>query len=166
MPEQSNTVAQSEQSNHQTEEQFLTFLMGQDEYGVDILAVQEIHCWIEPRPMPNTPEYIRGVIDWRGTMVPIIDLRVRFKYTDTSCTPTTVVIILKTELADKTEGIIGIVVDAVADVYDIKKLDIKKSPSFGGKVDTKFIKGITKIKESMIVILETNQLIDWEALAE
>ena len=149
-----------------SEEQYLTFLMGKDEYGVDILAVQEIHCWIEPRPMPNTPDYIRGVIDWRGTIVPIIDLRVRFQYADISYESTTVVIILKTKVSDEQECIIGIVVDAVADVYDVSNKDLKKSPSLGSKIDTKYIKGMTQIKESMIIILETSKLIDLEELSQ
>lgn len=147
------------------ENQYLTFLMGKDEYGVDILAVQEIHCWVEPRPMPNTPDFIRGVIDWRGTIVPIIDLRIRFQYPDVSYSNTTVVIILKTKLADDMECIIGIVVDAVADVYDIKANDLKKAPRLGSNIDTKFIKGITRIKDSMIIILEITKLIDLEELS-
>jgi len=148
------------------EQQYLTFIMGNDEYGVDILSVQEIHCWVEPRPMPNTPDYIRGVIDWRGTIVPIIDLRVRFQYPESTYTSTTVVIILKTKLAGEQEGIIGIVVDAVADVYDVKADDLKKSPNLGNKIDTKFIKGMTKIEDSMIIILEIARLIDLDELTK
>ena len=146
------------------EQQYLTFIMGKDEYGVDILSVQEIHCWVEPRPMPNTPDYIRGVIDWRGTIVPIIDLRLRFQYPEATYTSTTVVIILKTKLSDEQEGIIGIVVDAVADVYDVKANDLKKSPNLGSKIDTKFIKGMTKIEDSMIIILDLAKLIDLDEL--
>jgi len=153
-------------STVQAEQQFLTFMMGQDEYGVDILAVQEIHCWVEPRPMPNTPDYIRGVIDWRGTIVPIIDLRVRFNYPEATYTSTTVVIILKTTLSKTDqECIIGIVVDAVADVYDVAINDLKLSPSLGSKIDTKYIKGLTKIEESMIIILDLAKMIDLEELA-
>ncbi len=155
----------SRKEKQHTEQQFLTFMMGSDEYGVDILAVQEIHCWVEPRPMPNTPDYIRGVIDWRGTIVPIIDLRVRFHYPDASYNTTTVVIILKTTLANsEQECVIGIVVDAVADVYDVAIGDLKKSPSLGSKVDTKYIKGITKIKDSMIIILDLEKMIDLDEL--
>ena len=154
-----------EETNESTEHQFLTFLMGKDEYGVDILAVQEIHCWTEPRPMPNTPDYIRGVIDWRGTIVPIIDLRVRFQYPEATYTATTVVIILQTKLAETDqECIIGIVVDAVADVYDVATVDLKKSPSLGSKIDTKYIKGLTKIEDSMIIILDLEKLINLEEL--
>lgn len=148
------------------EQQFLTFMMGQDEYGVDILAVQEIHGWIEPRPMPNTPDFIRGVIDWRGTIVPIIDLRVRFQYPEATYSSTTVVIILQTKLVNTEQDcIIGIVVDAVADVYDVAVADLKKSPRLGSKVDTKYIKGLTKIGDSMIIILNLETLIDLEELA-
>ncbi|PCI65151.1 MAG: chemotaxis protein CheW [Gammaproteobacteria bacterium] len=156
----------STESNSQ-EQQFLTFIMGKDEYGVDILAVQEIHIWVEPRPMPNTPEYIRGVIDWRGTIVPIIDLRVRFKYPEATYTDTTVVIILQTKMAGSDQVcIVGIVVDAVADVYDVSNENLKKAPNFGSKIDTKYIKGMTKINESMIIILDIERLINLEELTE
>jgi purine-binding chemotaxis protein CheW len=149
------------------EQQFLTFMMGKDEYGVDILSVQEIHIWVEPRPMPNTPDYIRGVIDWRGTIVPIIDLRVRFGYEEATYTETTVVIILKTKMADSGQVcIIGIVVDAVADVYDVDTDDLKKAPSLGSNIDTKYIKGITKIEDSMIIILDVGKLINLEMLSK
>lgn len=151
---------------HSEEQQFLTFLMGKDEYGVDILAVQEIHCWVEPRPMPNTPDYVRGVIDWRGTIVPIIDLRVRFKYPEATYTSTTVVIILQTKLdGHEQDCIIGIVVDAVADVYDVALVDLKKSPSLGSNIDTKYIKGLTKIGDSMIIILDLSKLVDLNELS-
>jgi len=157
-------IEKSDKTQH-AEQQYLTFMMGNDEYGVDILAVQEIHCWVEPRPMPNTPEYIRGVIDWRGTIVPIIDLRVRFKYAEATYESTTVVIILQTKLADTDqECIVGIVVDAVADVYDVRAEQLKKSPKLGSKIDTKYIKGMTKIEDSMIIMLDIEKLIDLEEL--
>lgn len=166
MAEAATNHVDKEGFEQNVEKQYLTFLMGKDEYGVDILAVQEIHCWVEPRPMPNTPEYIRGVIDWRGTIVPIIDLRVRFKYPEASYTSTTVVIILQTKLASTDQDcIIGIVVDAVADVYDVAASELKKSPSLGSKIDTKYIKGITKIEKSMIIILDLAMLIDLEELS-
>ncbi|MDQ7050968.1 MAG: chemotaxis protein CheW [Enterobacterales bacterium] len=167
MAEAAIKQADKDKSAAQEEQQFLTFMMGKDEYGVDILAVQEIHCWVEPRPMPNTPDYIRGVIDWRGTIVPIIDLRVRFGYPEATYTSTTVVIILKTTLSTtEQECIIGIVVDAVADVYDVAIADLKLSPSLGSKVDTKYIKGLTKIEESMIIILDLAKMIDLNELTQ
>ncbi len=145
--------------------QYLTFLMGKDEFAVDILSVQEIHGWVEPRPMPDTPDYIKGVIDWRGFIVPIVDLRIRFKYQSITYNKTTVVIILKTEIdQDNQSGIIGIVVDAVSDVYDISNNVIMPAPNMGIKVDIEYIKGIAKIANSMIVILKVGKLIAIDAL--
>ncbi len=146
-------------------QQYLTFNMGNDEYGVDILAVQEIHGWVEPRPMPDTPDYVKGVIDWRGAIVPIYDLRIRFDYELATYDKSTVVIILKSRIeSTNKEYIMGIVVDAVCNVHDINDELLKLAPSMGSKVDTQYIKGMTKIEDSMIVILNLNKLINLEEL--
>ncbi|MET1255051.1 chemotaxis protein CheW [Aliikangiella maris] len=143
--------------------QYLTFKMGDDEFGVDILSVQEIHGWIEPRPMPDTPPYIRGVIDWRETVVPIIDLRIRFAYDSVTYDKSTVVIILKSELQGVDHPfILGIVVDAVSDVHDVEKKSMREAPRLGGKIDTKYIKGIAKVHGEMIILLELNKLFKLE----
>lgn len=147
-------------------QQYLTFLMQNDEYGVDILAVQEIHGWIEPRPIPNTPDFIKGVIDWRGTIVPIVDLRLRFEYPEATYDKTTVVIILKADIDNLEHSVIvGIVVDAVSDVHDVVSENLRKAPALGNKVDTEYIKGIAKIKESMIILLDLGRLINLENLS-
>lgn len=145
--------------------QYLTFMMENDEYGVDILAVQEIHGWVEPRPIPNTPKHIKGVIDWRGTIVPIVDLRVRFDYSEISYDKTTVVIILKSELEDTQQSVvIGIVVDAVSDVYDVTPENMRDAPKFGGKVDTQYIESIAKVSDAMIILLDLGKLVNLEEL--
>ncbi|WP_196137322.1 chemotaxis protein CheW [Aliikangiella sp. G2MR2-5] len=145
--------------------QYLTFLMDKDEYGVDILAVQEIHGWVEPRPIPNTPEFIKGVIDWRGTVVPIADLRVRFGYKTVTYDKTTVIIIVRAFIQDAAEqAIVGIVVDAVSDVYDITSDNLREAPSFGNRVDTRYMKGIAKVEENMIVLLDLGKLINLDDL--
>jgi purine-binding chemotaxis protein CheW len=138
--------------------QYLTFMVGKDEYGIEILSVQEIHCWTEPRPMPDSPHWVVGIIDWREQVVPIIDLRIRFKYKPITYDKTTVVIILQSTLEQHTD-VIGIVVDAVAEVYDISSKQLKNAPEIGSKVDTEYIKGVTKIKNSMIIVLNTIELI-------
>ncbi len=167
MSETATETQKTSESEKNIDQQYLTFKMSDDEYGVDILAVQEIHCWVEPRPLPNTPEYIRGVIDWRGTMVPIVDLRVRFQYPEAQYNNTTVVIILQTKIASSNqECIIGIVVDAVADVYDVAFDDLKKAPNLGSKIDTKYVKGLTKIGDSMIIILDIEKLINLDELTD
>lgn len=158
----------SEQTAGKKSEQYLTFIMGADEYGIDILAVQEIHGWIEPRPIPNTPDYICGVIDWRGTVVPIVDLRVRFGYEEATYNKTTVVIILKANFSEVEQNsvIIGMVVDAVSDVHDVNAEDLRAAPSFGSKVDTRYIKGLANLEENMIVLLDLGKLVDLDELSE
>lgn len=148
-------------------EQYLTFLIGKDEYGIDILAVQEIHGWIEPRAIPNTPDFIKGVIDWRGTVVPIVDLRVRFGYDNATYNKTTVVIILQAGIENTESGsvILGMVVDAVSDVHDVLPENLRVAPSFGSKVDTRYIKGLAKLEENMILLLELSKLVSLDDLS-
>src|SRR5215510_408011 len=98
--------------------QYLTFLLADTEYGLDILRVQEIRCWDTVTPLPNTPEYVRGVMNLRGTIVPIIDLRQRFGLESMVYGPTTVVVVLNV-MHDHGRRIMGVVVDAVLDVYNI-----------------------------------------------
>ena len=139
-------------------DQFLTFVLGDEEYGVDILRVQEIKGWDSVTPIPNTPEYIKGVINLRGTIVPIVDLRQRFKMPEIEYGPITVVIVLKIECADR-DRIMGIVVDGVSDVYDVPADEMKAAPDFGNVVDTEFVHGLATVEEKMIIILDIDHLL-------
>lgn len=141
------------------EQQYLTFIMSGEEYGVDILAVQEIRGWEAPTLIPNSPSYIRGVINLRGTIVPIMDLRLRFHLDEIEYTATTVVIILKFD-SDQGERVLGIVVDAVSDVYTIADEDSKKPPELTEDENSDFIKGLVNISEKMIILLDVEQLLN------
>ena len=161
----SDSKQNQKSENATTVNQYLTFEIGQDEYGVDILAVQEIHGWVEPRPIPDTPVYVKGVIDWRGTIVPVVDLRIRFSYSEVTYDKTTVVIILKSMIEEINQSVIvGVVVDAVSDVLDLEQESIKAAPRLGSKVDTQYIKGIIKVDNKMTILLELGKLIDLEQL--
>ena len=140
-------------------DQFLTFMLDGEEYGVDILRVQEIKGWDAVTTIPNTPEYIRGVMNLRGTIVPIIDMRIRFSLERMEYGPTTVVIVLRVEGEHKSR-VMGIVVDGVSDVYNLKQTDIKPSPNFGSAVDTEFVKGITTVSEKLVVILDIDYMLN------
>ena len=122
-------------------EQFLTFELAGEAYGVDILKVQEIRGWESVREIPNTPDYIKGALNLRGTIVPIIDLRERFNMEKMEYSATTVVIVLVIENSQG-RNVMGIVADAVSDVLDIQSNDIKKSPSLGTKIDTRYMRGM------------------------
>jgi purine-binding chemotaxis protein CheW len=139
--------------------QFLTFMLAGEEYGVDILRVQEIKGWENATEIPNTPEYIRGVMNLRGTIVPIVDLRSRFELEKVEYSNTTVVIVLKIK-TEKSEKTIGFVVDAVSDVYNVTEEQLKPSPDFGNSVSTEFVKGLATVDEKMLILLDIDHLID------
>lgn len=144
-------------------DQYLTFIMADEEYGVDILRVQEIRGWEHVTPVPNTPKYIKGVINLRGTIVPLVDLRERFSVESIPYGPTTVVIVLKV-VGDEKERIMGIVVDAVADVYNIEEEKIKPAPDFGSVVSIEYVRGLASVDESMLIVLDIDKLLSSDEL--
>ncbi len=139
-------------------DQFLTFIIAGEEYGVDILCVQEIRGWEQATPIPNAPKHIKGVINLRGTIVPIIELRQCFGMESIEYTPITVVIVLKVN-TDKGERIMGIVVDAVSDVYALAEKDMRPAPDIGASMNTDFIKGLTNVDEKMVILLNIDKLL-------
>ena len=139
--------------------QHLTFILGGEEYGVDILKVQEIRGWEPATPIPNTPDFVLGVINLRGIVVPIIDLRLRFKLSSAEFGPLTVMVITKIVQGDK-ERIVGLVVDEIADVYSVLESEIKEAPEMGGVLATEYINGLTTVDEKMIVLLNVDLLVN------
>ncbi len=142
-------------------EQFLTFELAGESYGVEILKVQEIRGWEPVREIPNTPDFIKGALNLRGSIVPIVDLRERFAMDKTEYSPVTVVIVLCVE---NTQGshVMGIVADAVSDVLDINVIDIKDSPKLGSKIDTRYMRGMYVGKKQMVMLLDVDKLLDAE----
>lgn len=141
--------------------QYLTFVLAGEEYGLEILKVQEIKGWDSVTPIPNTPEHVLGVLNLRGAVVPIIDLRRRFGLDGIEYGPTTVVIVVKM-MDDDQERTVGLVVDAVADVYRLEGSDIQPSPDMGGTIHTEFVRGLATVDEKMVILLEVDALIDFQ----
>lgn len=139
-------------------DQYLTFLLNGEEYGLDILRVQEIRGWHATTAIPNAPGYVKGVINLRGSIVPIIDLRLRFGMTSIEYTPITVVIVVRVCDGPK-ERVVGIVVDAVSEVYNFRQEEVKPTPELGGTIDISFIRGIASADEKMIMLLEIDELL-------
>ncbi len=139
-------------------EQYLTFFLNGEEYGVDILRVQEIKGWTSTTKIPNTPDYIRGVMNLRGAIVPIIDLRMRFSMPSVEYTATTVVIVLKLE-TESGERTVGFVVDAVSDVYNVSGEQLKPAPDFGEHVHTEFVRALATVDEKMVIMLDIDRLL-------
>jgi purine-binding chemotaxis protein CheW len=142
-------------------EQFLTFELAGEAYGIEILKVQEIRGWEPVREIPNTPDYIKGALNLRGEIVPIVDLRERFGMEKTEYSPITVVIVLCVE-GSQGSNVMGIVADAVSDVLDITLADIKNSPKLGSKIDTRYMRGMHVGKKNMVMLLDTDKLLDSE----
>ena len=154
--EHMNTANQSGRQSATTE-QFLTFFLEGDEYGVEILRVQEIRGWTAPMPVPNAPAYIKGVINIRGDIVPIADLRQRLGLSATTPSPTAAVVVLRVGPADRPR-IMGVVVDAMSDVTNVPQSDIKPPPAFGDGDEGALAKAIATFNDKMITILDVDRL--------
>jgi purine-binding chemotaxis protein CheW len=144
-------------------DQYLTFILAGEEYGVDILRVQEIRGWSSVTHIPNTPGYIRGILNLRGTIVPIIDLRLRFHLDKIDYGPTTVIVVLKV-VHESHRRIVGLVVDGVSDVYNVREHEMKPAPDFGVTVKTEFIRGMAAIAEKMVILLDIDRLLNADEL--
>ncbi|MBN4061440.1 purine-binding chemotaxis protein CheW [bacterium AH-315-G11] len=142
-----------------SEHQYLTFILSGEEYGVDILTVQELRGWESTTPIPNTPSFVLGVINLRGVIVPIVDLRDRFGLDRMEYGPTTVVIIVKVDAGGK-ERVLGIVVDAVSEVYDINKSDVQPPPDMDGSISIDFVTGLATMDEKMVILLDITKLVN------
>jgi purine-binding chemotaxis protein CheW len=134
--------------------QFLTFNLGEELYGVDILRVQEIKGYTAVTKIPNTPPHIKGVLNLRGTIVPIVELRTKFGMPTIDYTAFTVIIVVV--VGDK---VMGLVVDAVSDVLNIDKKDIQSPPQFGVKVDVSFLNGIGKSGDKLVALLDIDRML-------
>lgn len=141
--------------------QVLTFTLGGESYGVDILRVQEIRGWTSVTRIPQAPEHVLGVLNLRGSIVPIIDLRRRFGIGQAEFTPLTVIIVLLVELPSGRREF-GLVVDGVSDVVDITSGDMKPPPDIGRRVDGDFLQGLATVGEAMVILLDVDALISKE----
>ena len=138
--------------------QVLTFTLGDETYGVDILRVQEIRGYSTVTRIPQAPAHVLGVLNLRGSIVPIVDMRMRFNLDRAEYTPLTVIIVLSVESAAGRRDI-GVVVDGVSDVIDVANADIKPAPELGAQVSTEFIEGLAAVSGRMVMLLDIDTLI-------
>ena len=155
--EQRHPTATASIQTHASGREYLTFHLGAEEYGIDILKVQEIRSYEQPTRIANAPRFIKGVVNLRGVIVPILDLRLKFELIEASYDNFTVVIILN--VAGRT---VGAVVDSVSDVLELSAKEIKPAPEFNGAVDASYIVGIGSVTHGDAE--RTLILVDIEAL--
>lgn len=147
------------------EGKYLTFTLAEEEYGIGILKIKEIIGMMPITPVPQTPEFVKGVINLRGKVIPVVDLRLRFgmeeiEYTDRTC-------IIVVEISGDAGTVqTGIVVDSVSEVMNIKSDDIEDSPSFGVKLDTSYILGMAKMEGGVKILLDIDKVMSAEEIAE
>ncbi len=140
--------------------EFLTFTLGKEEYGLDILKVQEIRGYDAVTTIANTPDFIKGVINLRGTIVPIVDLRIKFNMSTIEYDQFTVVIILNLG-----KRIVGIVVDSVSDVLTLTQDQIHPAPNLSAALDTRYIIGLGTVSEHMLILVDIEKLMSSAEMA-
>ncbi len=146
-------------TNSVDEGKFLTFVLNDEEYGIEILKVREIIGVIDITSVPQTPHYLKGVINLRGKVIPIIDLRLKFSMPEQAHTLETCIIV-----AEVSGDQIGVVVDDVSEVLDIKGGEIEETPQFGQGLDTDFIMGLGKANDKIIIMLDIDKVLSTEEL--
>jgi purine-binding chemotaxis protein CheW len=140
--------------------EYLTFVLGEEEYGIEILKVQEIRGYDAVTPIANTPNFIKGVVNLRGKIVPIVDLRIKFNLGKVAYDEFTVVIIL-----NLSGRVVGIVVDGVSDVMALKDDQLRDVPSLVTSIDTKYIVGLATVEQQMLILVDIEQLMSSQEMA-
>ena len=133
--------------------EFLAFNLGAEEFGIDILKVQEIRCYEKPTRMAGVPDFIKGVVNLRGVIVPIVDLRIKFNLPEVEYNDFTVVIVLNLH-----GRVVGIVVDGVSDVTSLQADQVKPAPEFSSHLDTSHVIGLGTLEERMLILMDIEAL--------
>jgi purine-binding chemotaxis protein CheW len=153
---------QTEQLNRaimEKEGKYLTFALGPEEYGLEILKVREIIGYMDITAVPQTPAHVKGVINLRGQVIPVIDLRAKFGMETAEVTEQTCIIVVETSQSDRNFST-GIVVDRVQEVLDVAGEDIEEAPQFGSSVNTDFILGMGKVGDSVKILLDIDRVLE------
>ncbi|MET1255050.1 chemotaxis protein CheW [Aliikangiella maris] len=155
--------ANAEVLEHETGSQYLSFIVGDEVFAVDILSVQEIRAWEHPTYLPNSPRYVKGVLNLRGTIVPVIDLRVRFDFKRHEYSETTVIIILKNSAGGR-DRLMGCVVDGVSDVFNIDEEKIRELPGNTSNIDNYFTEGVATVNDVAVTLLNLRNLLSLDLI--
>jgi len=143
---------------------YLTFTLQHESYGIDVLQVREIIRLTDITAVPQMPKYIRGVINLRGKIIPVLDLRMRFGFPDTGHTDQTCIVVVQVQLPDGKSTAMGLVVDGVEEVLNIAESEVEETPDFGAQLDTDYILGMAKIKGAVKALLDIDKVIAADAV--
>lgn len=145
---------------------YLTFALHGESYGIDVLKVREIIRLTEITAVPQMPAYVRGVINLRGKIIPVMDLRLRFGFSDAGSTDQTCIVVVQVKLPDGKATQMGLVVDGVEEVVNINVGDIEETPDFGGEISAGYIVGMAKIKGAVKTLLDIDSVIGGDAVRQ
>jgi purine-binding chemotaxis protein CheW len=157
--QQSETTA-----SRQSAGKYLTFTLHDESYGIDVLKVREIIRLTNITAVPQMPAHVRGVINLRGKIIPVIDLRLKFGFAEAASTEQTCIIVVQVKLPDGKAAQMGLVVDGVEEVANIAGADIEETPDFGGQICTDYILGMAKVKNAVKALLDIDGVVGADAL--
>ena len=165
MAELAETMDQAVKVMADREGKYLTFSLAEEEYGISILKIKEIIGMMPITSVPQTPEFVKGVLNLRGKVIPVVDLRLRFGMESIDYTERTCIIVV--EIEGQTSTIMmGIVVDSVSEVLNIKGEDIEDTPTFGARLDTDYILGMAKMEGGVKILLDIDRVLSDDEIAE
>ena len=142
---------------------YLTFSLSNESYGVDVLKVREIIRFLKITPVPQMPAYVKGVINLRGKVLPVIDLRLKFGLDAAEATERTCIVVVRV-LANGHDITLGMIVDSVEEVINLNEAEIEETPEFGAKVDTAYLMGMAKVKGAIKTLLDIDKVVSPETL--
>lgn len=145
-------------------QQFLSFILASEEYATDILKVQEIRDWTQATLIPNSPEYVEGVMNLRGQIIPVINLRKQFNLPNDETLKNRIVIVLNVNSGERCR-LMGLLVDAFSETYDVAINNIRTAPSHISVIDDEFIIGLTTVDEKMLILLDVDELLTSKELS-
>lgn len=144
---------------------YLTFVLGHESYGISVLKVREIIRLMDITPVPQMPAYVKGVINLRGKVVPIVDLRIRFALAQAESTERTCIVVVQIKTPTNASAFMGFIVDAVEEVANIPGAEIEPTPDFGSKLHTEYILGMAKIRGKVKTLLDIDRLLTSDTVA-
>jgi purine-binding chemotaxis protein CheW len=138
---------------------YLTFSLADELYGLEILRVQEIVGMLPVTRVPRLPEFVAGVVNLRGRIIPVVDIRLAFGFTDVSITERTCIVVVRVEREGTGSTVMGVIVDEVSDVRDLAAESIEETPEFGVEVDSSFIKGVGRVEDCVVLLLDIDRVL-------
>jgi purine-binding chemotaxis protein CheW len=165
MAKSKKTIDQAVKAMVDREGKYLTFTLAEEEYGIGILKIKEIIGMMPITTVPRTPEFVKGVINLRGKVIPVMDLRLRFGMEEMAYTERTCIVVVEIEGFSGTV-MIGVVVDSVSEVLNIKGEDVEETPTFGSKLNTDYILGMAKMEGGVKILLDIDQVLSEDEIAD